>query len=110
MIGPADQLHQNLDAIRQSILTGDFAALAILTQSLEAALGRPKAALDRKTLIALQAKADRNAALLRAAQRGLRAAQRRISEIRGVSLGLSTYDASGQRAYQAHSVNPDHRA
>jgi hypothetical protein len=70
----------------------------------KASLPRDAAALDQ-----LQRKASENAALLLAAQRGLRAAQRRIAEIRGVASGLTTYTATGHRQYSAQRTGSDHR-
>lgn len=105
----SDQLHRDLDAITQAILTGDLARLSELTRALEQTLTRPGALAGSNALTALQAKVDRNATLLRAAQRGLRSAQRRLAEIRGVSRGLSTYDADGHRAFKAGPGLADHR-
>lgn len=110
MTRPAARIHQSLDAITQAILTGDLAGLSGLTVLLEEDLTRHQGDLDRESLEAMQKKVDRNAALLRAAQRGLRAAQRRLAEIRGVSQGLTTYDAQGLRATRPQSGLADRRA
>lgn len=110
MTRTAAALHETLDAITQAILIGDLAGLSDLTLMLEQSLTRHQGFLERETLIAMQKKVDRNAALLRAAQRGLRAAQRRLAEIRGVSQGLTTYDAQGLRAYRPQSGHADRRA
>ncbi len=110
MTRTADVLHQTLDEITQAILTGDLSGLSDLTGTLENTLSRHKDLLDRQTLQSMQKKLDRNAALLRAAQRGLRAAQRRLAEIRGVSQGLTTYDATGTRLCRPPSGHADHRA
>jgi hypothetical protein len=92
---------QVLDEIHRAILTADFAALAPLTPALETALAIAENSRDRALLQRLSTKASRNAACLLAAGRGVRAAQRRVTELRDANLGFATYDGRGQRAQHA---------
>jgi hypothetical protein len=88
------QLEELLDDAAAALLAGDLARLAGLTPQIESA--RP-AAMDRPTAERVQAKAQRNARLLEAATRGVKAARLRMTEItRGPT--LTTYDARGQKA------------
>ena len=83
-----------LDQAAAALLAGDLAALARLTPEIEAArIASP----DRASAERLQAKAQRNARLLDAASRGVKAARLRVTEItRGPT--LTTYDARGFRS------------
>jgi hypothetical protein len=102
-----------LSAIHAALLAGDFASMAALNQSLEHILSKPSGSLGKANVAALRAlrsKAEENTVLLRAAQRGFRAAQRRIAEIRGVATGLTTYSAAGQRSTAVYGASSDHRA
>lgn len=83
-----------LDRAADALLVGDFSALAALTSQIESAsVTLP----DRASAERLQRKAQRNARLLEAASRGVRAARLRVAEItRGPT--LTTYDARGQKA------------
>lgn len=88
------RLEQILDASAEALLAGDLATLARLAPELEAAELAPT---DRATAERLQRKAQRNARLLLAATRGIKAARLRVQEItRGPT--LTTYDARGQKA------------
>jgi hypothetical protein len=83
-----------LDAAADALLAGDLAALSLLTPQIESAALAPS---DRAAAERLQAKAQRNARLLQAATRGVKAARLRVAEIaRGPT--LTTYDARGQKA------------
>jgi hypothetical protein len=85
-----------LDRTAQALLAGDLVTLGLLTSRLEdsiAAVSQP----DRATADRWQSKARRNARLLEAATRGVKAARRRAAEIIGGPV-LTTYDARGQRA------------
>ena len=83
-----------LDQAAAALLAGDLAALARLTPGIEAARISPA---DRAEADRLQTKARRNARLLEAATRGVKAARLRMIEItRGPT--LTTYDARGQKA------------
>lgn len=99
-----------LAAIRRAALGGDFAAMPALGQELELLLAPGQFAPTRDAALALHRQAQENAVLLRATQRGLRAAQRRLAEIRGVAAGLTTYSAQGTRKTTALRLGPDHRA
>ncbi|WP_333816102.1 hypothetical protein [Tabrizicola sp.] len=88
------QLESLLDQAAAALTQGDLAALARLTPEIEAARIAPP---DRASAERLQAKARRNARLLEAATRGVKAARLRMAEItRGPT--LTTYDARGQKA------------
>lgn len=89
------QLETLLDQTATALLAGDLAALARLAPEIEAALDAPPP--DRASAERLQWKAQRNARLLEAASRGVKAARLRMTEItRGPT--LTTYDARGRRA------------
>lgn len=100
----------SLGAIRRAALGGDFTALPALSRELEDHLQGARRSASRETAAALQRLAAENAVLLRAAQRGLRAAQRRLAEIRGVADGFTTYSAQGQRRTSGLRGGSDHRA
>lgn len=88
------QLEDLLDKTAAALLDGDLATLARLTPEIEVALIAP---IDRAGAERLQRKSQRNARLLDAAARGVKAARQRMSEIaRGPT--LTTYDARGQKA------------
>ena len=92
-----------LDRVYEAMLRSDYAALAGLAARLERELQSPS---DKVTVAGLQlihGKAERNAAVLLAAQRGIRSARRRLAEIRTTASGLVTYDRSGQRAEVSES-------
>lgn len=93
-------LEQMLDEAAAALLAGDLAALDRLAPQIESA---DPSAPDRATAERLHAKAQRNARLLQAAARGVKAARLRMTEItRGPT--LTTYDARGQRALIATST------
>jgi hypothetical protein len=86
-------LEDLLDQAAEALLAGNLAELAALTHRLESA----PVPQDRASAERLQAKAQRNARLLEAATRGVKAARLRVAEItRGPT--LTTYDARGQKA------------
>jgi hypothetical protein len=90
-MGPLELL---LDAAAEALLAGDLRALSQLTPQIEAC---NLAAIDRGTAEVLRAKAQRNARLLDAATRGVKAARVRVAEItRGPT--LTTYNAQGQKS------------
>ncbi len=97
-----EPLEQLLDAAAEALLAGDLVALARLTPQIDAS---SLAAVDRRTAAVLQTKAQRNARLLEAATRGVKAARHRMAEItRGPT--LTTYDARGQKS-QYSAFDPD---
>ncbi len=85
-----------LDDIHRSLLARQYDRLPALSQALDQALAQPHL-LTPADLRLIHAKAERNAATLRAVQRGIRSAVRRVAEIRSVSAGLVTYSKDGQR-------------
>lgn len=88
-------LEQLLDQTRDALVAGNFAALADLAVRVEAAAATfPR--LDQPTARRLRTKADRNAKLLQAATRGIKAARQRLTDISAAAT-LSTYDARGRR-------------
>jgi hypothetical protein len=88
------QLEDLLDQTAAALLTGDLATVARLTPQIEMARIAP---VDHAAAERLQGKAQRNARLLDAATRGVKAARLRMTEItRGPT--LTTYDARGHRA------------
>lgn len=94
-------LEDLLDRTLACILAGDIGALAATAAATEAALTGLNAMPDSGTAQRIRRKAEHNAVCLAATARGLRAAQRRVAEIRALRDGtaqLSTYDLRGQRA------------
>lgn len=87
-----------LDETYAALLRTDLAALAGLSAALERELQLVAGGLAEVQLRAIRQKADRNAVVLLAAQRGIRAARRRLQEVRSASSGLVTYDRSGRKA------------
>jgi hypothetical protein len=87
-----------LDRIHSAILVADFALLERLSPALETSMSAAQTMRDSALLAQIKAKAERNAACLMASGRGVRAAQRRLAEIRDAAQGFSTYNGRGQRA------------
>ena len=92
-----DFLEPLLDQMHDAILAADFATLSLLALTLDAALVALNKA-DQALLQRISRKAARNAACLQAAGRGVRAAVRRLAEVRQNAAGLVTYDGAGKRA------------
>jgi len=92
-----DLMASLLDQAHAALTRADYARLAGLTEAIEAELARLEHTRDRQALARVQKRAARNAACLLAAQRGLRAARRRVEEIRRARLGLVTYGPTGSR-------------
>jgi len=89
-----EKLELLLDDAAEALLSGNLAALALLAPQIESVNLK---ATDRISAERLRAKAERNARLLEAATRGLKAARLRMAEIvRGPA--LTTYDARGRKA------------
>lgn len=89
------ELEELLDQTRAALMAGELTGLAELaerTERLAAAVPRT----DRATAERLRRKAERNARLLQAATRGIKAARQRLTEIGSVPV-LSTYDNRGRR-------------
>ena len=91
-----DRLSAELDRVYLLLRSGKLEGLAAATQALEAELARLDP-MDAAGLELLRHKAQRNAACLDAAARGVRAARRRLAEIRTIESGLGTYDDKGRR-------------
>jgi hypothetical protein len=89
-------LEDLLDQACAALLSGDLAALYGLDARIEAAVGGLPAAGEAAAR-RLHNKAERNARLLLAAGRGLRAAQDRMAEVRSGPC-LATYDALGRKS------------
>ncbi len=92
-----------LDLAHGAVAGARFAALAALAPQLEQALARFDPQRDAALLDRVRRKAARNAACLLAAGRGVRAAVRRIEEVRRAATGLVTYDGRGKRAVSGSS-------
>ncbi|MCX7286985.1 MAG: hypothetical protein NTW20_05345 [Rhodobacterales bacterium] len=96
------QLEDLLDQTRDALLSGDIDALAKLGPLMESQAGAiPRG--DTETADRLRRKAERNARLLLAAGRGLRAARDRLADIT-TGPTLTTYDERGRKA--SHSLAP----
>jgi hypothetical protein len=91
-----NDLETLLDQTRDAVLVGDLDTLADLAPRV-AALADDLPRLDAAAAGRLIRLAERNAQLLQAATRGLRAAQSRLGEIVDGPT-LTTYDARGQKA------------
>jgi hypothetical protein len=82
------------------IIDGNLSDLKAALSDLEAEIGSDEisgAPVTEVSLAGLRRKAERNAACLKGAARGLRSARRRIAEVRAAATGLGAYDAQGQR-------------
>lgn len=91
-----DRLSAELDRIYHALRSGKLDGLGAATLALEAELAR-LGPIDAAGLERLRQRARRNAACLDAAARGVRAARRRLTEIRTIESGLGTYDDKGRR-------------
>ena len=94
-----------LDQVYEALLRSDFAALPGMTLLLEQELQSPSMTLTAAHLSTIRHKAERNGTCLIAAQRGVKAARRRLAEIRSNAGGLVTYDRKGRRAEVTQSQN-----
>jgi hypothetical protein len=91
----AAELDRLFDVLRNGKLDR-LEGLVEATQALEAELALMGSA-DAEDLALLRRKALRNAACLDATARGIRAARRKLAEIRAINSGLVTYDEKGRR-------------
>lgn len=89
-----ERLETLLDAVAAALTAGDFAALSVLAPQVEAIDISGEGAVPVDSILA---KARRNARLIEAAGRGVRAARLRLSEITQ-RRELTTYNARGQKA------------
>lgn len=92
---PLDDLETLLDRISKVVRSGHLADLAELEQRLSTAIDCLQVA-DPGRLEIILAKASRNQGLMRAANRGIRSAKRRLDEIARALDGLTSYDRKGQ--------------
>jgi hypothetical protein len=96
----AQRLDESLDRIFAMVRDGNLGDLKAALSRLEADLDPvvvPGVPVSEQVLAGLRRKAERNAACLKGAARGLRSAHRRIAEVRAAATGLGAYDAKGQR-------------
>ncbi len=91
-----DTIEGVLDQIHTAILAGDFSALGPMALALERGLTN-LTATNPALLQRISRKSARNAACLKAAGDGVRAARRRLAELRQIAAGLVTYDGQGKR-------------
>jgi hypothetical protein len=89
-----------LDATHAALLTGDLDAIAPLALRLDD-LVETLQACSTDTLALIRARALRNARTLQAAEQGVRAARRRLSELQEAASGHRTYGRDGHRAAMA---------
>jgi flagellar biosynthesis/type III secretory pathway chaperone len=91
-----ENVERLLDAERAALLSGDLGALAGIAERKES-LVRELAESEpaRGGLARLRAKAERNAELLTASAKGVRAVVRRVGEIRDANGPLKTYGRDG---------------
>lgn len=92
-----EQLEGLMDAMHAAILAADFDQLAAISPRLDTALDNLPKPLDEKSLHRLHRKAARNASCAAAAAKGVRAAIRRLNDVKQNAAGLVTYDENGQR-------------
>lgn len=95
---------QLLDDVLRAVKSADYAALPRLYEALEHELAQPSGRPDGAALAVIRRKAEINARCLLAAQRGVRAARRRLTEIRAASGGLVIYDNKGRRSEVPNST------
>ncbi len=95
-----NEIEPILDAIHTALLDGKISLIGSLSQQLDALYGTLRdcsgAALQR-----IRAKAARNESALRAADQGVRSAQRRLHELQEAASGHRTYGRDGHRAIVA---------
>jgi hypothetical protein len=92
----AARIALDLDRLQSALRRGALSDLPEIAASLEAELDGT-GDLDAGALEAVRQKALRNAACLEAAARGVRAARRRLAEIRSMDAGFLSYDPAGRR-------------
>ncbi|MBL4917007.1 hypothetical protein [Szabonella alba] len=85
-----------LQETHTALRRGELSRLADLTRRTEQALQDLPAAPSERAVQHLRALAARNAACLEAAGRGIRAARRRLAEIRDAQAGMRIYDDQGR--------------
>jgi hypothetical protein len=96
MSGPEAEISARLDEIRNLLRQGRLTELAPVTDALERAIAAADP-IAPEGLRRLGDTARRTATALAAAARGVRAAHRRLAEIRAIGEGFVSYDAAGRR-------------
>lgn len=97
MDGNGADIETLLDDVHRALLAGDLTALPELATLMEGATVDANAQ-DASTTDRLRRKAQRNGELLQATTRGLRAAHRRLQELRQATRDqMATYDGNGRR-------------
>lgn len=91
------KLTEALDKVHGALLAGAFGQLQTLSADIERLLETADIRTEQDAALIRQ-KADRNAACLGAAMQGVRAAQRRLTDLREASTGHRTYGPGGQRS------------
>ena len=102
-----DDLDDLLESERSALVAGDLDRLSRLHDR-KAALVEALARFDlsqSEELAALNAKAERNQALLGSALSGIKSVARRLEAIRRVRQSLDTYDANGRKTCVDLSVD-----
>lgn len=93
----SDALTHALDAVHAALISGNLNDLGPMADRIGQAASH-LSALNAAQLRLIHTKAARNALCLQSALKGIRAAQRRLAELRAASTGHVTYDNKGQRA------------
>lgn len=89
-------LTQTLDLVQNAVLKGDFDRLQSLSDDIAQIMQTVDVRTEAEARLIRQ-KASRNAACLAAALQGIRAAQRRLTDLREAATGHRTYGPAGQR-------------
>lgn len=97
------RLEDVLDRIADAVQRGALNELELLNRLIIAQLENP-AALDSSRADGVRRRAARNATLLQAAARGVRAARSRIAGLQGAAGTFSTYGADGRIVQVGRSV------
>ena len=90
-----------LDLVRDTVLHGDLNQLSPLTEQIGHLLGNATQ-MPESEMAMIRAKANQNLTTLNAAIQGVRAAQRRLTELREASTGHRTYGPGGGRSAVAN--------
>jgi ElaB/YqjD/DUF883 family membrane-anchored ribosome-binding protein len=91
------ELAATLDQVRARVLAGAITELAPLTERIEQLLANA-GGLSASEAAIIRTKGRQNALALQAAMQGVRAAQRRMAELREAVTGHRTYGPKGERS------------
>jgi hypothetical protein len=91
-----ETLIRALNAVHSAILSGKIDDLGALTDTISNTVTQLGAAPEPQ-MRQIRALAARNTLCLQSAMKGIRAAQRRVAELRAATVGHITYDQNGQR-------------